>query len=166
VRVVAAGALITLAALIQVTWAPAVTVAGAFPNLVLLVVIGATWLGGVRAGMTWACAGGVVLDLTAPGPLGPHALALLVGAYVAGFWIRNLERESFIQPALAAACATVIYCLALLVADDRLGLPMPSPASALGLIGAATAYNTLTMPLAMLALRRLRPVLGLAARAA
>ncbi len=164
-RVVAAGALITLAGLIQVTWAPALTVAGAFPNLVLLVVIGATWLGGVRAGMAWACAGGILLDLTAPGPLGPHALALLGGAYVAGFWIRNLEHESLVQPALAAASATVIYCLALLVADEWLGLPMPSPASALGLIGAATAYNALTMPLAMLALRRIGPVLGLAAKA-
>jgi rod shape-determining protein MreD len=161
-RVVAAGVLITFAALIQVTWAPAVAVAGAFPNLVLLVVIGVTWLGGVRAGMAWACAGGVVLDLTAPGPLGPHALALLGGAYAAGFWIRNLERESFVQPAMAAASATVIYCFALLVADDWLGLPMPSPASALGLIGAATIYNALTMPLAMLGMRRLRPVLGLA----
>ncbi len=161
-RVVGAGALITLAALVQVTWAPAVEVAGAFPNLVLLVVIGATWLGGVRAGMAWACAGGVVLDLTAPGPLGPHALALLGGAFLAGFWLRNLERESFVQPALAAASATVIYCLVLLVADEWLGLPMPSPASALVLIGAATVYNALTMPLAMPAMRRLRPVVGLA----
>jgi rod shape-determining protein MreD len=166
VRVVAAGALIILAALIQVTWAPAVTVAGAFPNLVLLVVIAATWLGGVRAGMAWACVGGVVLDLTAPGPIGPHALALLGGVYAAGFWIRNFERESIVQPALAAATATVIYCVALLVADQLLGLPMPSPASALVLIAAATAYNALTMPLAMLAMRRMRPVVGLAGSAA
>lgn len=161
-RAVAAGALITLAALIQVTWVPSVAVAGAFPNLVLLLVIAATWLGSVRAGMAWACVGGVVLDLTAPGPLGPHALALLGGVYAAGFWIRNFARESLVQPALAAASATVIYSVALLVAGEWLGLPMPSPASALVLIAAATAYNALTMPLAMLAMRRMRPVVGLA----
>src|ERR1700674_990114 len=63
--------------LVQVTWAPRITIAGAFPNLALVVVIAITWTAGVRQGMAWACLAGLMLDLTADGPLGPHAAALL-----------------------------------------------------------------------------------------
>ncbi|MGA8923261.1 MAG: rod shape-determining protein MreD, partial [Candidatus Dormiibacterota bacterium] len=83
-------ALMLAAALVQVTWAPRLEIVGAFPNLVLLAVVGVTWTWGVRAGMAWACVGGVLLDLTAAGPIGPHALGLLTGAYLTGFWTRNL----------------------------------------------------------------------------
>ena len=66
--------------LVQVTWAPRLTVAGVFPNLALVAVIAITWTAGPRKGMAWACVAGLLLDLTAPGPLGPHAVALLAGA--------------------------------------------------------------------------------------
>ena len=65
--------------LVQVTWAPRLEVAGAYPNLALLAVVAITWTTGVRAGLAWACVAGVLLDLTSAGPLGPHALALLAG---------------------------------------------------------------------------------------
>ena len=76
-RVAAAFLLMVAAALVQVTWASQLEIAGAFPNLVLIAVVGVTWAQGVRAGLLWACAGGILLDLNAPGPLGLHALALL-----------------------------------------------------------------------------------------
>src|ERR1700694_1228471 len=82
------GVLMLSAVLVQVTWAPRIEVAGAFPNLTLLAVITVTWTAGVGTGLVWACVGGLLLDLTAPGPIGPHALALLAGAYVCGFWAR------------------------------------------------------------------------------
>src|SRR5579859_4296819 len=78
-------ALMLAAALVQVTWAPRLEIVGAFPNLVLLAVVAVTWTRGVRAGMAWACVGGVFLDLTAAGPIGPHALGLLTGSYLTGF---------------------------------------------------------------------------------
>lgn len=143
------------AALVQVTWAPRVEIAGAFPNLVLLAVIGLTWTHGVRAGMAWACVGGLLLDLTAPGPLGPHALALLACAYVTGFWARNLERESLVHPAMAAAVCSALYAVLLLAADDTLGLPVPALPFAVQLTVAACIYNALLMPPALAVLRRL-----------
>ncbi|MGH7763735.1 MAG: rod shape-determining protein MreD, partial [Candidatus Dormibacteraceae bacterium] len=101
------------AALVQVVWAPRLEIVGAFPNLVLLAVVALTWTHGVRAGMAWACFGGVLLDLTGAGPIGPHALGLLAVAYLTGFWKRNLDRPTVVRAAVAAAAGTAAYSLVL-----------------------------------------------------
>lgn len=146
--------LMLAAALMQVTWASHLEIAGAFPNLVLVVVMALTWTQGVRAGLLWACAGGILLDLNAPGPLGPHALALLVGAYATGFWSRNIDRGSLLHAAGAAAASTALYSLILIGGDVALGLPLTTLRTAVQLIVAASIYNAALMPLALVALRR------------
>jgi len=146
--------LLVAAALIQVTWASQLEIAGVFANLVLIAVMALTWTQGVRAGLLWACAGGILLDLNAPGPIGPHALALLAGAYATGFWARNLDRESPFHPAAAVVLSTVLYSLVLIGADDALGLPIPPFRTALQLTFAASLYNAVLMPPALMALRR------------
>jgi rod shape-determining protein MreD len=153
-KVVAGVLLLVAAALIQVTWASQLEIAGVFANLVLIAVMGLTWTQGVRAGLLWACAGGIMLDLNAPGPLGPHSLALLVGAYATGFWARNLDRESPFHPAAAVVVSTVLYSLVLIGADYALGLPIPPFHTALQLTFAASLYNAVLMPPALMALRR------------
>lgn len=151
----AVAAVMLMTVLVQVTWAPRITVAGVFPNLALVAVIAVTWTAGVRAGMAWACIAGLMLDLTAPGPLGPHALALLAGAYLTGFWWRNLERDSVLHPVLAVAVSTALYSLILVAADDTLGLPVPPLGVALQLVVAACVYNAVLMPFALLVVRKL-----------
>jgi rod shape-determining protein MreD len=153
-KVIAGSILLVAAALVQVTWASQLEIAGVFANLVLIAVAGLTWTQGVRAGMLWACAGGILLDFNAPGPLGPHALALLVGAYAMGFWARNFDRESLFHPAFAAIVSTVLYSLVLIGADDALGLPIPPFRTAAQLTLAASIYNAVLMPPALIALRR------------
>jgi rod shape-determining protein MreD len=148
-------ALMLATVLIQVTWAPRVTVAGVFPNLALVAVIAVTWTAGVRAGMLWACIAGLMLDLTAPGPLGPHALALLAGAYLTGFWWRNLERDSVLHPVLAVAVSTALYSLILIASDDTLGLPVPPLGVALQLFVASCVYNAALMPFVLVVVRKL-----------
>src|SRR5260370_972579 len=106
-KVMAGLLLMVAAALVQVTWAAQLEIAGAFANLVLIAVVGLTWTQGVRAGLLWACVGGILLDLNAPGPLGPHSLALLAGAYATAFWARNLDRDSPFHPSAAALLSTV-----------------------------------------------------------
>jgi len=151
----ALGALLMLgAALLQVTWAPRLEIMGAFPNLVLLAVVSLTWTQGVRAGLVWACIGGALLDLTAAGPIGPHALGLLTGAYLTGFWTRNLERRNALHVALAAAAGTAAYSLVLVLSDDMLGLPVPPFTVALELTLAACAYNAILMPAALALVQR------------
>ena len=154
-RLAARGLLMLGGALVQVTWASHLEIAGAFPNLVLIAVVTLTWTQGVRTGLVWACGGGILLDLNAPGPVGLHALALLPGAYVTGFWARNLDHASLVHPAAAVAVATIIYSLALIGADGALGLPIPPSRTALQLTVSASLYNAALMPLALLALRRL-----------
>jgi len=147
-------ALMIVLALVQVTWAPHLQLYGAFPNLVLAAVVCITWLRGPRAGLVWACAGGLLLDLTAPGPLGPHAIALLVGAYAVGFWVRNVPPTSMVQPAIAAAAASGLYTLVLIGADDTLGLPVPPLALVFQLAAAACVYNAALVTVSVAALRR------------
>jgi len=148
-------ALMLATVLVQVTWAPRITVAGVFPNLALVVVIAVTWTSGVRPGLALACVAGLMLDLAAPGPLGPHALALLAGAYVTGFWWRNLERGSVLHPVLAVGVSTALYSLILIGADDTLGLPVPPMGIAVQLVVAACVYNAVLMPLVLGVVRKL-----------
>jgi rod shape-determining protein MreD len=150
-------ALLLAVVLVQVTWAPRIAVAGAFPNLALVAVIAITWTAGVRFGMAWACIAGLMLDLTSDGPLGPHAVALLAGAYLTGFWARNLDRESLLHPVIAAAASTAVYSAVLVLADDVLGLPVPPLGVAVQLIVAASVYNAALMPVALAVVRKLHP---------
>ncbi len=150
-----AGAALMLATILaQVTWAPRLTIAGVFPNLALVAVIATTWTGGVRVGMAWACVAGLMLDLTAPGPFGPHAVALLAGAYLTGFWIRNVDPDSVLHPMLAVAASSAAYSIILVAADDTLGLPVLPLGVALQLLLAASIYNAVLMPVALVFLRR------------
>jgi rod shape-determining protein MreD len=141
--------------LVQVTWAPRITVAGAFPNLALVAVIAITWTAGLRQGMAWACVAGLMLDLTSDGPLGPHAVALLAGAYLTGFWVRNLDRESVVHPIVAAAATTAVYSVVLVLSDNALGLPVPPLGIAIQLIVAASVYNAALMPIVLAFVRKL-----------
>jgi rod shape-determining protein MreD len=155
VKRLAAAVLMLAAVLAQVTWAPRIAVAGVFPNLALVAVVAIAWSFGVREGMASACVAGLMLDLTAPGPLGPHALALLAGAYVTGFWSRNLARQSLLHPALSAAASTTLYSLILIGAGTAFGLPPPPLGVAAQLVMASSLYNALLAPIAVLAIRRL-----------
>jgi len=106
--------------------------------------------------MAWACVAGLLLDLTAPGPIGPHAVALLAGAYLTGFWIRNLDRESVVHPVIAVAVSTIAYSSVLVVVDEMLGLPVPPFGIAVQLVIAACVYNAVLMPVAMWVVRKLQ----------
>ena len=154
-RIAALGVVLALA-LVQVTWAPRLSIGGAFPNLVLITIVGITWMQGVRAGLAWACVGGVLLDLTASGPVGPHALALLSAAYATSLWARNLERPTALHAALTALGATVAYSVTLVLTDGLLGIPAMDAAVVARLTIAAAIYNAVLMPFAIEVMRRLR----------
>ena len=157
--------LITTAALAQATWAPHFEVAGAFPNLVLLAVVTLCWTRGTRSALVWAVVGGLLLDLTSSGTIGPHALALLPGIYAVGFWIRNLEHPNAVHVALTASVCTVLYSAVLVLTDDLLGTPLPAPGAAVQLVFATAVYNTVLMPVAFELVRTLQSLVRAAPRA-
>jgi rod shape-determining protein MreD len=158
VRWAAVAAVMLAAALLQSTWGPRLEIAGAFPNLVLLVVVAGAWTLGPRSGMACACAGGLLLDLLAAGPLGPHVLALLPGAYAIGLLARGRQRPHVLLVAAAAAVVTLFYSAVLVLFH-------PAPAGvAVRLAAAAALYNSLLAPFVFGPVRRM--VLGTITRRA
>jgi len=152
VRWAAAASVMIAAALLQSAWGPRLEIVGAFPNLVLLVVVAGAWTRGPRAAVAWACAGGLLLDLLAAGPLGPHVLALLPGAYAIGLLARGRQQPHVLLVAAAAAVVTLLYSAVLVLSH-------PAPAGvAVPLAVAAALYNSLLAPFVFAPVRRM--VLG------
>lgn len=154
-RYAAAAAVLVPAAVLQVTLAPRLEVAGAFPNLVLLAVVGWTLIRGAGPGLRWAIAGGLLLDLVAPGPLGVHALALAVAAYGVGFLQRSFEPDAVAMPAVSGALAALAYNLVLVALSQLLGHPVSLLPVVQAWIAPAALYQAALTPLALLLLRRL-----------
>lgn len=148
-------ALLTAAALVQVTWASRIEIAGAFPNFVLLAVVAVGMVHGVRSGLASACLGGVLLDLTSSGAVGPHVVALLCGVYAIGFWSRNVERVTAAQAAVGSGAATLLYSLVLVVGHAALREPAASFQATSGLALSAAAYNAVLGPPAIAGIRAL-----------
>jgi rod shape-determining protein MreD len=154
-RYIAAAAVLLPAAVLQVTLAPRLDVAGAFPNLVLLAVVGWTLIRGAGSGLRWAIAGGLLLDLVSPGPLGVHALALVVAAYGVGFLQRSFEPDPLLLPGASGALAAVAYNLVLVAVSELLGHPISLLPVLQAWIAPAALYQAALTPLAFLLLRRL-----------
>jgi rod shape-determining protein MreD len=154
VKYLLTGLLLLPAALLQVTLAPRLDIAGAFPNFVLLAVVGWTLLRGAGAGIGWAVAGGLLLDLLAPGPLGIHALALAVAAYGTGFLKRSFEPDPVFLPAAAGALATVAYNLVLMAMAELLGSSISFLPVLAAWVAPSALYDAALLPLVLLLLRR------------
>ncbi len=146
---------VILAVLLQVTLAPSLSVAGAFPNLIVLAVVGWTLVAGAGSGLRWALAGGLLLDLAAPGPLGLHALALAMAAYAAGWCQRSFHAEPLLLPFATGALATVVYNLVLLGAADTLGQNVLLVPVLQSWVAPAALYDAVLMPAVVLLLRGL-----------
>lgn len=142
-------------AVLQVTLAPHLTLAGVFPNLVLVVVAGWTLISGTRAGIQWAIAGGLLLDLLSPGPLGLHALALATSAYAAGFLQRSYAPDPLVLPAAAGALAALVYNLVLVTAVELFGSRQLLGAVLSHWVLPSTLYDAFLAPIAVLLLAHL-----------
>jgi rod shape-determining protein MreD len=125
--------------MLQVTVSPRFEVLGAHPSLVLVAIVVSAWTLGPRVGMLLACGGGLLLDLASAGPLGPHAVAFLPAAYLAGAWSRNA-----LLGVLSAAAGTLVYSCVLLVAY---ALPIETAARAAVV---AAIYNAVLVALALI----------------
>ena len=158
-RTVTDGTFLLLAVVVQVTWLPHVSLLGTDPNLALLAVVGWTWVRGSRAGLLCALAAGLLLDFTASGPLGIHAIALLAGAYLSGLVAGRLQEGRILVPAAAAALASLAYGLIVIGGGETLGQPLPPAGVARVLLLGGALYNAALMPLVLLALRRLDSML-------
>jgi rod shape-determining protein MreD len=149
-----AALLLLPAAVLQVTLAPRLELLGAFPNFVLLAVVGWTLVRGAGAGIRWAIAGGLLLDLLAPGPLGVHALALAVAAYGTGFLKRSFEPDPILLPSASGALATVAYNLVLVGVSEVLGHPVAFLPVLQAWVAPSALYDAALLPILLVLLRR------------
>ncbi len=85
------------------------TAGGGGLNLVLLCLLGWTLAGDWNGGLVWGLIGGLYLDLLSGGPLGVHALALVITAYLASLTEGQLWRSHVLLPLAAALFGTVAY---------------------------------------------------------
>jgi rod shape-determining protein MreD len=154
-RALLAAPLLLAAVLLQVTWAPRLAVVGAGPNLALLAVVALTWLHGPRAVLPWAGAAGFLLDLSWPGPLGLHAIALLAACYAAGLVAERLSEGRVLLPAAAAALSSLVYGLIVIGGAETLGQPLPAGTVARLLLLGGALYDAVLIPLVLLLVARL-----------
>jgi rod shape-determining protein MreD len=73
---------LALAAILQVTVIPRVSVLGGRPDLVLLIVLSWTLNGSLEEGVVWAFVGGLCTDLLSAAPLGTSAAGMVILAFM------------------------------------------------------------------------------------
>lgn len=151
------GALLLGAVMLQVTLLGRLPPAIPEPNLVLALVVARAFLRGGRAGMIWALAGGLLLDLAGTGPLGVHALAMLAAAYAAGVLGATFENRSPGLASLAGAAGSAVYAAVVLGAADSLGLADVAMAPGIRLVLAGSLVGGILTLLVALPMRRLEP---------
>ncbi len=117
------------AALLQGSVVPFVVVAGARPNLVVLVAASWAVAVGAREAVWWAFLGGLAVDLLSGGPLGATAVSALVPVAAIGLADTQGRPRSVLAGAIlvgaASLSAGVLYLVILTLAGTTLGdLPL------------------------------------------
>jgi len=87
-----------VAAVLQLTIVPYLGIAGAYPDLLLVVAVIATFAWSTEAGMTLAFVGGLMIDLLAPRPIGLTAFTLLLSTGIAAVIGRVVQRGRVLTP--------------------------------------------------------------------
>lgn len=115
-----------VAGLLELTVVPHLSVNGAHPHPVL--VLGVIWTvaAGIESGLVWAFAGGLLLDVLAPRPLGSTAFALLVSLGGASVGARALLRVRPFAPIPLVFTFSLVNSLLLLVVYGALRVPIPA----------------------------------------
>lgn len=152
--------IVLLAAILQVSFFSYLSIFGAAPDLVGVVVVSLGLLGGGVIGAVCGFALGLVMDSVLLQTLGVSSIVLLTMGYLAGRYREGFEISSALAPPLLAAGLTVLG--ASIFAAIQLMLGVETPVSLLVvrevLVKGLLAF-LLTVPLYPLIRRVLRPAL-------
>jgi rod shape-determining protein MreD len=136
----AVGAVVT--ALLNLTIAPLLQVAGAQPDFVLICAVVWTVVGGIEGGLIWAFIGGLMIDFLAPRPLGATAFTLLICVGGAALLARVLLQFKYVVPIIAVLLFGVVNALLFLVVYGALRGPIPA-SDPLAAVVPAAIYDAL-----------------------
>lgn len=133
------------ATLLQVTLSPYVKINGVHPDLVLILVIGWTFLRGLRDGLMWALIGGLSLDFVSGAPFGLFTLTLLLVAMVTNLFHGRTFGSSIILPlSLTFPLSLLFNGLALLLLN-LLGRPITWNEALSNVLIPVAIFNTAVM---------------------
>ena len=130
-----------VAALLQASVVPFVQVAGARPNLVVLVAASWSVAVGAREGVWWAFIGGIAADLLSGGPLGAQALSALVPVTAIGLGDLQLRPRSVPTGVLLVATATLAAGLLYLLIIGLAGVALGDAAALGASLVSSAIYN-------------------------
>jgi rod shape-determining protein MreD len=132
--------------LIQSTLLSRVSLWGARPDLMLLVVLIWAFVRNVDEGLVWGFIGGLVVDLLSGGPVGGTSLALSAAAFLAGqSWGQGLGSQ-VVRLLILALAGAVVYHLILLTALTWTGHAVDWGFALLRVAGPSVLLNTVLAP--------------------
>lgn len=133
-------------ALIQSVFLSRVSLWGARPDLMLLVVLGWAIVRNLDEGLVWGFIGGLIVDLLSGGPLGATPLALLAVAFLAGQpWGQGLGPQ-IVRLLFVALVGVVVYHLILLTVLAWTGRTVTWGFSLLRVAGPSALLNVALAP--------------------
>ena len=146
-QLVIAAALAVVAALAEFTIVPYLKIGDAVLHPVLVFGVGGGIAGRLEAGLAWAFAGGLALDILGQRPLGSSAFSLLIAIGLASIIGGLLGRVRIIAPVVATAIASPVFSMLLLVTTTALTTASLT-AGALGSVMPSAVYDTILAALA------------------
>lgn len=153
-----AGALVLLAALVQISLAEWIEIGEAHPDLVLVTLVAVSLLRGPTYGAVLGFLAGLVLDTASFGTFGLTSLLLTVIGYGTGRFGEATTRSSVHPLLIAVMLGTAGYSLGSAVLHFMLGVSIPASQLFLALLLPALAFNLiLAYPLYALCARILPP---------
>jgi rod shape-determining protein MreD len=153
-----AGALLFVAAILQVSVFAQVHVLGGVPDLLLVTLVAVALLRGAIIGAAGGFFAGLLVDTASLGKLGLTSLVLTLAGYWIGRYGETTGRERAHAPFLSIGVVTVLYSFGLLLVNFVLGERAPAGAMLHGLLPAIALNLLLTAPVYALVRRVLRPV--------
>ena len=139
--------LLTSVALIQGTILSRISLLGARPNLMLLVVLIWAVVRGIDEGLLWAFIGGLMLDLLSGGPLASITLAMVAAAYVAGQSLGEEVGSQAVRVMMLTVLGALAYHLVLLITLDLSGHAVDWGHALLRVAGPSVLLNAAAAPL-------------------
>ena len=153
-----AGALLFLAAVLQASIMPSISVLGGTPNLLLVTLLSIALLRGAVFGALCGFFAGLVFDTATLGTLGLSSLLLTVGAYWIGRYGETTGRDRFHAPYVSVAVVTVLYALGASALHFMLGDPVSARGVFVDALIPGLIFNLiLTAPVYALSRRLLPP---------
>jgi rod shape-determining protein MreD len=141
--------------LVQSSVGPFLTVAGVHADLVLMAVVGWTFLRGPGEGIMWAIVGGLCLDLLTSGPFGLMTVALVVTSLLATLGYGRIFGGYLVLPLALAFPLSLVYYLAYTLLLAAFGRPIDWLPALVAVILPASLLNIAAMLVLFPALRTL-----------